>query len=494
MNNIESRTHASFATGTRLFVRMLAVAHLFAFGSFWYQSAGLVGPHGVLPAKEFFSMAHEQLGLRAYLEAPSLCWVFGAGHFIDILCAVGIGTSILLLAGLSQALCLATLWVCYLSLCSAGQIFMDFQWDSLLLEATLVAGFLVPWQLGRSGRGFDPPKLARYLLWWLLFRLMFLSGITKLSSGDPTWRDLSALVFHYQTQPLPTVLAWYLNAFPLWFHKISCAFVFAVELGAPFCLLAPRRVRNLGAVSLIGLQLLIAITGNYAFFNLLTIGLCLTCLDDAWWSSLHLSAAPSDVDEAAKCPAGARMTLLRWFAAFSVGITFFESTAAVSRVAARSPLVRAVAEAVGPFRSFNDYGLFAVMTVERPELVIEGSNDAKDWKPYTLPFKPGDLARRPAWVAPYQPRLDWQLWFAALAPPESSPWVGTVCEKLLRGEPAVESLFAQIPFPGSPPLFLRVVRYRYEFTSPAERASTGNWWRRTPIDFYIPAVTLPKDK
>jgi hypothetical protein len=177
-----------------------------------------------------------------------------------------------------------------------------------------------------------------------------------------------------------------------------------------------------------------------------------------------------------------------------VGVTFFETVAALYPAAAGSPLVRAVAEAVGPLRSFNDYGLFAVMTVERPELVIEGSDDARDWREYALPSKPGDLSRRPGWVAPYQPRLDWQLWFAALGPPDSSPWVGTVCEKILEGDRAVLGLFSRNPFPERPPRYMRVVRYRYEFTDEDERARTGNWWRREPIDFYIPAVTLPENQ
>ena len=493
MNSGASPTSASFANGSQLFVRALALAYLFAFGSFWVQASGLIGPHGILPAGQFFSIAYQQLGLRACYEAPSLCWLFSSFHFIEALCAAGIALSLLLLVGYAQALSLAALWVAYLSLCSAGQIFMDFQWDSLLLESTLIAVFMVPWSAGLSRIAYDPPKLARYLAWWLLFRLMFLSGAVKLTSGDPTWRDLTALSFHFQTQPLPTSLAWYANLLPLPFQKLACAVMFAVELGAPLCLVGPRRVRNAAALSLVALQVLIALTGNYAFFNLLTVGLCLTCLDDAWWGGLHwgLDSGPDGSQSPKK--GGSRSTALRWFAAFSVGITFFEFAAALSRTAARSPIVRTVAEAVGPLRSFNDYGLFAVMTVERPELIIEGSDDGKDWKPYSLPYKPGDLARRPTWVAPHQPRLDWQLWFAALAPPESSPWVGTLCEKLLRGEPAVAALFSKNPFPDHPPLYVRVVRYRYEFTTAVERSRTGNWWRRTPIDFYIPPVSLKKE-
>ncbi len=485
----DSGARPTFATGADLFVKLLAASHLFAFASIWVQKDGLIGRSGLLPAREFFSEAYAQLGARAWYEAPSLCWIFGADRFLGVLCGAGVALSVLLFLRVAPAACLALLWACYLSLVSAGQIFFDFQWDALLLESTLLALFVVPWTLGRQAAPRDPPRLARYLVWWLLFRLMFLSGIVKLRGGDPTWWNLTALTFHYQTQPLPTPLAWYANLLPSWFQVASCALMFALELAGPLCIALPRRFRHAGALSLIAFQVLIALTGNYAFFNLLTIGLCLSCLDDDWWRGIHWGVG-SGVPGAAQSRAGA--TALRWFAAFAVGITFFESAASLSRMAARSPLVREVAEAVGPFRSFNDYGLFARMTVERPELIIEGSMDGRDWREYALPYKPGDLSRRPGWVAPHQPRLDWQLWFAALVPPESSPWVGTLCEQLLRGNRDVAGLFTRNPFPDSPPRYMRVVRYRYEFTGPAERARSGNWWRRTPIDFYISPVTLPE--
>src|SRR5208283_968413 len=377
MARIDSPAGATFATGTRLFVALLAVAHAVAFGSIWVQAAGLIGPSGILPARRFLAAASQQLGPRAWFEAPSLCWVFGAGHFVDLLCGLGIGLALLLLFGYAQAACLGLLWACYLSLVSVGQIFFDFQWDSLLLESTLVAIFLVPWTLGRSPGGYDPPRLARYLIWWLLFRLMFFSGVVKLTSGDPSWWRLTALTFHYQTQPLPTPLAWYAQQLPTWFQRASCAVMFAIELAAPLCIPAPRFLRHIGAVALVSLQVAIGLTGNYAFFNLLSLGLCLTCLDDGWWLRIR-RPEPSQAPAAGRAQAPARRppaAALRWFAALSVGVTFFESVAAVSAGAAASPIVRAVAEGVGPFRSFNDYGLFRVMTTERPELVFEGSND-----------------------------------------------------------------------------------------------------------------------
>jgi lipase maturation factor 1 len=494
MGAIATTREASFVTGTRMFVASVAVSNAVAFASIWMQWRGLIGPAGILPAGQFLAAARSQLGTRAFFDVPTL-WVFGTGRFIEVLCFLGIALSLVLLAGYAPALCIGLIWVFHLSLVSSGQIFFDFQWDALLLESTLISIWLVPWTLGRARGPYDPPKLARYLVWWLLFRLMFLSGIVKLTSGDPTWRNLTALTFHYQTQPLPSPLAWYFQQIPVWFQRVSCAVMFAIELLGPFCIPGPRVARHAAALALVGLQVLIALTGNYAYFNLLSIGLCLACLDDAWWQRLgsliriHSEAPALSPVQAFRPPA----TLLRWFAALSVGVTFFETAAAVSRGAASSPLVRAVASTVGPLRSFNDYGLFAVMTTERPELVFEGSNDGNDWREYGLPFKPGDLSRMPRWVAPYQPRLDWQLWFAALDAPENNPWVGTLCARILENDRDVLGLFSVNPFPDHAPRLIRVVRYQYEFTNYAERASTGNWWRRTPIDFYIPAVSLPDD-
>jgi uncharacterized membrane protein YphA (DoxX/SURF4 family) len=484
---------AGFATGAHRFVCALALAHFTAFASFWVQARGLVGPSGILPAGQYFAAARAQLGNAAWYDLPSFFWILGTGRAIGMVCALGLVLSVLVFFRIARAPCLILMWACYLSLMSVGQVFFDFQWDTLLLECSLVAVFLVPWTLGRAPRDYDPPTWGRYVAWWLLFRLMFFSGLVKLTSGDPTWRHLLALTFHYQTQPLPSPLAWYAHQLPVWFQEASCAVMFAIELLAPLCLIAGRRARHGAALWLIFLQVVIALTGNYAFFNLLSIGLCLTCLDDAWWQKLHLRPAGPAAEPASQRSRlmRAKPTLVRWFAAFYFGLTFFVSVTALFRGMGRSEPVVLLERVIGPWESFNTYGLFAVMTTERPELIIEGSDDQRDWREYGLPYKPGDLARRPRWVAPYQPRLDWQLWFAALEPSESNPWVGTLCEKLLRNDPAVLGLFAANPFPGHAPHYIRVVRYQYEFTDAAERRRTGNWWRRSPLDFYIGPVELP---
>jgi hypothetical protein len=487
-----------FSLGTSLFLRVLAAIHLIAFASLWTQLAGLIGPHGILPASNLLRAAHEQLGSAAYPRLPTLCWLFGADTFLTVLCAAGIGFALLLFAGIAPALCLAALWACYLSLVNVGQEFLGFQWDALLLETTLLAIWIAPWTLGArpppvAPASLQPPRVARWLLAWLLFRLMFLSGIVKLTSGDSTWRDLSALAFHFETQPLPTPLAVWAHHLSASLQRAACAGMFAIELLAPFFVFGPRSIRHNAALLLLTLQLAIALTGNYTFFNLLTAALCLPLLDDAWWRRLPLLRANAQcnlIGYTVPPPARWRRWSLAGFAALVFAYTSLLALPSIFRGATLPRWFGPIVSVVAPFNSFNNYGLFAVMTTTRPELVIEGSDDAREWRAYELPHKPGDLARRPDFVAPHQPRLDWQLWFAALSPPEQNRWMLPLCEHLLRGTPDVLALFAHNPFPARPPRFIRVVRYDYHFTNAAERARTGRWWRRTPLDYYIPAVSL----
>jgi len=479
-----------FGFGSWLFLRLLGMVNLIAFLSFWVQLPGLVGPHGLMPAQPFLDAVHAQIGAARFWELPTLCWLFGGGAFLHVLCAAGVLLSLALIAGIAPAVCLGLLWVAYLSLCGAGQVFLEYQWDALLLEVNLLAVFLAPW-VWRAGRlRADPPRLARWLLWWLLIRLMLLSGAVKLLSGDPVWTNLTALYYHFQTQPLPTWVAWYAQQLPPGMLRAACALMFVIELGAPLLLLGPRRVRHLGAALLILLQALIALTGNYTFFNLLTAGLGLLCFDDAFWRSLlrrPVAGGPSPA------PVRARWCPRRGLVPAAGVVLSLTLLAAVPTLRLRflwNGWVAGVLETVGPLRSFNSYGLFAVMTKERPEIVIEGSDDGRTWRPYEFKAKPGDPHRRPRFVAPHQPRMDWQLWFAALDYPNIDPWVSTLCLRLLQGSPDVLALFASNPFPAKPPRQVRAVLYDYAFTTPAVRAATGRWWERTPVDLYVRPLAL----
>lgn len=481
-----------FVFGSWLFLRVLAGIHLVAFTSLWIQLEALIGPNGLLPATRYFTAVREHLGAGAWSQLPSLCWLFGSGTFLHVLCAAGVGLALLLFAGVAPALCLAGLWAAYLSLSAAGQIFFSFQWDTLLLETTLLALLLAPWKLLPLWRASEPPRFARLLLWWLLFRLMFLAGVVKLNSGDPTWRNLSALTFHYETQPLPTVLGWWAHQLPDWMHRAACAGMFAIELAGPFFLFAPRRFRHAAALLLIALMAAIALTGNYTFFNLLAIALCLPCLDDAWWRrTLRFTQGQCHlISDIAAEPVTTQLRLVAGLAGVIFLYTLIQALGSVAPRVGAPPGFNAVAGLVAPFRSLNNYGLFAVMTNPRPELIFEGSDDGRTWLPYELPHKPGDPARRPTWVAPHQPRLDWQLWFAALGPPAQNPWVLGLCEQMLRGNTTVLSLFAVNPFPAKPPRQIRVVRYEYHFTDLPTRRRTDQWWRRTPLDFYVAPASL----
>ena len=346
-----------------------------------------------------------------------------------------------------------------------------------------------------------PPSLiALWLLRLLLFKLMFSSGCVKLASGDPNWRNLKALTFHYQTQPLPTWIGWYVSQLPLWFQKFSCVMMFGAELGAPFLIFAPRRLRLLGAAAIACLQILILLTGNYTFFNLLTLALCLLLLDDFTWARLipgnlfprrgagmpgNVPARVEDATKNAKTVLCARNSRLRWPRFVTIPLAFVVVLLYLFQVSLTLGLRPAwfypVAAAdlwLSPFRTFNGYGLFAVMTTERREIVVEGSDDGVNWLPYEFKYKPGDVTRRPGFVAPFQPRLDWQMWFAALGDYRQNPWFLNFCVRLLQGSPEVSALLETNPFPKHPPQYVRAVFYDYQFTNFTERRTTRAWWKR----------------
>jgi hypothetical protein len=484
---------ASLALSTSIFLRSLAIIHAIAFASIWSQIPGLIGPHGILPAAPFLRAVRDYYGSSAFLKLPTLAWLFGADTFLHVLCVLGILAATLLFAGIAPIGSLAILWLAYLSLVNVGQSFLSFQWDALLLEATFFAIFLAPRSLLPRWHLVEPPPLARWLLRWLTFRLMLMSGAVKLTSGDPSWRDLTALTFHFETQPLPNPVAFWIHHLPAQVHVALCAGMFAIELVAPFFLFAHRRARHAAALLLAALQILIFLTGNYAFFNLLTLALCLLNLDDAFWRTTLFRRQTRPKTLAAPPPPASRPIRLisTVLASLVVAFTAVQGIPSLYRSWQPPAWISAVGSHISPFNTLNNYGLFAVMTTSRPELIIEGSNDGREWSAYELPYKPGDLSRPPPIVAPHQPRFDWQLWFAALGHPSQNRWLTSVCEHLLRGTPDVLRLFSYNPFAEKPPRYVRVVRYDYHFTSIEERSRTGTWWRRTPLDYYIAPASLP---
>lgn len=484
---VESGT---FLVARRLFLRALAAIFAIAFVSLWLQVDGLLGSRGVLPAERLAEAIPN--GVSGFWYAPSLFWLHPSDEMLHALCAGGLLVSVSALAGYIESLSLALAWAFYLSLVTIGQDFMSFQWDMLLLEAGVLGAI---WASEAWTGGL-------WLVRWLLFRLMFLSGCVKLLSGDPHWRDLSALSLHFETQPLPTWIGWYAYQLPGAALRAATLSMFVIELGAPWLIFAPRRARLAGAALLVLLQLLIAATGNYCFFNLLTIALCLALIDDATFARIMPRAWHDRLSRPAP-RAGARSARsnpmlgtwrrhrvgekLRWIAAILI-VACTTSELAGTFGARLGPLAT-LASVVSPLRSTNSYGLFAVMTTERDEIVLEGSRDGKAWRAYEFEWKPGAVDRRPGFVAPYQPRLDWQMWFAALGDYRENPWLINLMVRLLQGSPPVIGLLKTNPFADATPNFIRAVVYQYRFTSLAERRANGAWWTREYKGLYAPILS-----
>lgn len=478
----------TYFAARRWFLRALGAIYLIAFLSFWVQVDGLIGEHGILPVADLMPAARTQLGSSAWHVLPTLCWLDRSNAFLHFLCAAGTVVSVLLILGVVPVLCLVLLFAVYLSLTVAGQTFFSFQWDILLLETGFLAIFLAPWQWWPRRRRPPPPfsPIAFFLLQFLLFKLMFMSGVVKLTSGDPSWWNLSALDYHYWTQPLPTVLGWWADKSPEWLKHFSVAVTLVIEIVLPFFIWAPRRLRLLCFALFVTLQIIIGLTGNYAFFNLLTIALCLLLLDDAVWPGAHrlttVRTAPT-IRTWSTWPAVAVLGLTTPLNAFLLYSAF--------QPEGRWPgPIATVYGWVEPFRIVNGYGLFRVMTKDRPEIIIEGSEDGIEWKPYIFKWKPGPLDRAPAYVEPHQPRLDWQMWFAALGDVRQSPWFFALVQRLLENSPDVTRLLANNPFAEKPPRYLRAELYRYRFVTITEHRKSGAWWKRQDLREYLPEVSL----
>lgn len=459
-----------------LFLRLVGVVFLFAFWSLHSQMLGLAGSHGLIPAAQVMQGMRAELGLRAVWIAPSILWLNASDAWIGWTSSLGIVFSLLLifggwLGGWVQRGATAVCFVLYLSLVSIAQPFTSFQWDALLLKTAFLALFAGTPLMVWAGR-------------LLAFRLMFESGCVKLLSGDPNWRNLHALRFHFMTQPLPNPVAWYVYQFPGWLLDLLTFLTLAFELGCPWLLFFPRRARHIGATLLIMLQLLIMATGNYAFFNWLTIAICLLAFDDRTLRPLYSILRRSVVTVrsiVARRVSAAILAVLIVLGAVQV-LAFFAPYAS----APFSPLYRLAAS----FQVLNSYGLFAVMTTTRPELIYEGSEDGEHWSEYSFPYKPGDVKRVLPMVAPFQPRLDWQLWFAALdGSYEEDRWTGNLAVRLLQGDRAVLNLLEKAPFE-QPPKYVRVALYDYWFTDMAERRKTGAVWNRRFEKLYLPAISL----
>ena len=439
-----------------VFLRLLGAIFAVGFASLAVQALVLWGERGLLPACRVAG-AYGPTLFRLWCDDTALVAV----AWLGLLPSLGL---ILLVA---PRWCLIACWALYLSYVNVGQAFLGFQWDNLLLETAFFSLFVTPG--GIRGRTAEPPHpIGVFLMQWLLFRLMVESGAAKLATGDPTWRDLTAMATYYETAPLPTWVGWWMHQLPLAVHRVTSALTFLVELVLPFCIWAPRPLRRVAVAGMLAFQAFVLLTANYGFFNYLSAALCLWALDDH-----DLGVREHVVREASFW----RTVVLGAIALALVPISLIPFFPFMRVPPALHELARPIDRVLDRYRSINAYHLFGSMTLVRREPVFEGSADGTTWLPYELHYKPGRVDRPPPFVAPHQPRVDFQLWFALFGR-RVAPYAETLADRLLNEPAVVASLLAENPFPDRPPRAVRIAVYRYRFSDRATRAATGAWWTR----------------
>jgi hypothetical protein len=474
---------SSFVLVRTAILRLLGLVYFVAFVSTMRQGPALIGEHGLLPARHWLDDIARVTGSRfeAFVKLPSIFWIDASDTTIVVTCAIGALLSAAVMAGVTNAGVMLVLWVIQLSLHSVGQVFWGYGWEIQLLETGMLAALLCPL---RTWRPFAsaPPASAIWLMRWLVVRIMLGAGLIKLR-GDPCWRDLTCLVYHYETQPNPSPVSWWLHQMPRSAHVAGVVLNHVVELGAPFLVAGPRTARRIAGGLFVAFQVVLIISGNLSFLNWLTIVPALACFDDA----LLLRIVPARfrervrarVIEATAPPSRVHVRFARVFAAL-VGVL---SIPVVVNLLSSEQRMNA---SFSPLHLVNTYGAFGSISRVRHEVVLQGTRDetitdATHWEDYELPCKPGDVMRPPCLVSPYHYRLDWQMWFAAMESYEDEPWIAALVDKLLRGDRAVAPLFARDPFADAPPRFVRAELYRYELTPRGSAA----WWKRIRIGEYM---------
>jgi hypothetical protein len=455
-----------------LLLRALGFIYLVAFVSLWLQLLPLLGARGLLPAQRYLAAARAA-GL-GFTDAPSLFWLGCSDTALRVACAVGLALAAAVLAGVTNGFVMLLLWALYLSFVHIGQIFYGYGWEILLLESGLLAVFLCPLRTIAPFPARSPPSpVIVWLFRWLLFRVMFGAGLIKLR-GDACWRDLTCLVYHYETQPIPNPASWLFHQAPPWLHKAGALYNHFVELIVPFFLFWPRRLVMLGGIFIVVFQSILIVSGNLSFLNWLTLALCVSCFDDRALSRILPSRKWSEL---AKLPPNRSA----WIVSIVLGaIVALLSIAPVANLLSRRQMMNGSFDVL---HVVNTYGAFGSVGRTRNEIVLEGSDDGEHWREYSFRYKPGDPARRPGVIAPFQPRLDWQIWFAAMSTIDRQPWLLRLVDKLLDGDAAVQRLMEPSPF-AHPPRYIRAQLYQYRFT----RFGEPGWWKRSLVGEYLPPV------
>jgi hypothetical protein len=477
----------TYAVVRFVFLRLLGLIYAVAFLVANNQLLPLVGSRGLEPSSLFLRTVKAQFGpARSLTLLPTLFWINGSDAALRGASWAGLALAVALLVGFGNSITLFLLWILYLSIVQVGQVFWGYGWESLLLETGFLAIFLVsPWRLRPFCALESPPKIVIWLLRWLAFRLMLGAGLIKLR-GDPCWRELTCLFTHYETQPLPNPLSWYLNQLPHWVNKAGVLLNHYAELIAPFLVFGPRPARLVGGLSIVVFQLFLILSGNLSWLNWLTITVTVACFDDR----ALLRICPIDLREriagfARAVPLSKARTAVVVVLAVLIGVL---SINPVANLFSSAQLMNSSFE---PLYLVNTYGAFGSVGRERLEILVEGTTDEDlehaRWSAYEFRCKPGDPARRPCIVAPYQYRIDWQMWFAAMSDYRHHPWIVHLVYKLLLGDPDALGLLAQNPFPLGPPKYVRADLYRYEFTRSSEK--TDLYWKRERVAPYLPPLS-----
>ena len=498
-----------------LFLRALGLIYFSAFFALLFQVSGLIGSQGILPAVDYLQSLRD-LGMLRFWYAPTLLWFSYSDHLLLALCWIGLITSLVLVANVWPRAMLIICFICFLSFVSVAQDFSGYQSDGMLLEAGFLSLFLAPSGLYPGlGRKQPPVRAAMFMLLWEWFRIYFQSGVVKLESGDPTWRNLTALYEYYQNGPLPTWIGWYLQHLPHWFHMASAGMTLVMELILVWMAFLPGRWKTVCFFIVTVWQVVVIAAANYAFLNYLVLALAILLLDDAvlrrfiplrWQTRLdgegrHMGAKLRDLNSSdAEAKPLTRMSPVSIFRSSLIAIAltwiFYATIVPLARMFWRDvPLPVKPVALFEPFRIANQYGLFAVMTPHRYEIEFQGSNDGEHWLAYPFRYKPQDLKERPRIYAPYQPRFDWNLWFASLGSWQQNSIVPRTEELLLENEQSVLGLFAGNPYPNVPPRLVRAVLWQYWFSSPEHKHMEGVWWRRQFLGTYAPTLTrLPNSR
>jgi predicted DCC family thiol-disulfide oxidoreductase YuxK len=463
-----------YALVTWVFLRLLALVYFAAFASLAAQVTGLVGSEGVLPVGDYLRHEHAASGLSALWHIPTLFWLNSSDAALQTVCWAGMVSAVALLFGIFPRASLVLCYVLYLSLVYAGQRFLEYQWDMLLLESGFLAIFL--------------PFGSRIVVWlyrWLAFRFMLMGGIVKLASGDPSWRNLSALRYHLETQPLPSPLAWDAYQLSDSILRVATGAVLLIELLFPLLVFMPRIPRLIAAAGFLILQTGIMLAGSYNFFNLLTIVLCVFLLEDRDVRRLFAAPLAARIENRVRPASDASSAAATAMAVFVFAVcgALLWTTNTHRRPFQPFDGLLSVASTLGVV---NGYGPFAVMSTERREIILEGSHDGQTWEAYEFEYKPGNPARPLAWNIPHQPRLDWQMWFAAVGDDRTRLWFPKLMDRLKAGSRPVIELLQYDPFFGHPPRYLRASLYRYTFAPPQVLATTGRVWEREWLGEFHP--------